>query len=81
MNIYNKIKIGDIVRFCNDEDLRNNINRVDYYGIVVGSRTEQKQKHYMIRWLNHQYYSFDIAGSYSISGKFWSIIDTTNDIG
>jgi len=75
------IKIGDIVRFCNDEDLRNNINRVDYYGIVVGSKTEQKQKHYMIRWLNHQYYSFDIAESYSISGKFWSIIDTTNERG
>ena len=75
------IKIGDIFRFCNDEDLRNNINRVDYYGIVVGSKTEQKEKHYIIRWLNHQYYPFDIADHYSISGKFWSIIDTTNDIG
>ncbi len=76
------IKIGDIVRFCNKDDPRlKNSNEVDYYGIVVGSKTEQKQKHYLIRWLNHQYYPFDIAESYSISGKFWSIIDTTNEVG
>lgn len=78
------IKIGDIVRFCNKDDaILKSGNEVDYYGIVVGSKPgiEQKQKHYMIRWLNHQYYSFDIAESYLISGKFWSVIDTTNERG
>jgi len=72
------IKIGDIVRFCNKNDeMVKNSNKVDYYGIVVGSKTEQKQK----RWLNHKYYGFDIAEHYSISGKFWSIIDTTEERG
>lgn len=74
------IKIGDIVRFCNKNDeMLNYSNEVDYYGIVVGSTTQENEKHYIIRWLNHQYYPFDIAESYSISGKFWSIIDTTNE--
>lgn len=79
--MYSDVKVGDIIRFCNIGHAFNNESEVDYYGIVVGSKTEQKQKHYLIRWLNHQYYPFDIAESYSISGKFWSIIDTTNEVG
>lgn len=78
---FNKIKVGDIIRFCNKDDKRDikNLDEVDYYGIIV--QKVKARNEVSIRWLNHKYMDFEYEQSYEINGTSWSIIDTTNEIG
>lgn len=66
-SFYKKVNVGDIVRFKNES--------VDYYGIVV--QKLPTSKYVKISWLNHKYYSFDIAESYELTAsadKYWSVV-------
>lgn len=74
---FNKIKVGDIIRFCNNGI--KNLNDVEYYGIIV--QKVKARNEVSIRWLNHKYMDFEYEQTYEINGTSWSIIDTTNEAG
>ena len=77
---YDNIEVGNIIRFCNIGHAFNNESEVDYYGIVVHKSDETDKV--KIIWLNHKHYDADIIETYEISNRnFWSIIDTTNEVG
>jgi hypothetical protein len=66
----NQIKEGTIVRY--------NTQFVDYYGVIDKIDERRNGKYFTsIRWINHQFHSFDDLHICEIFGneysKFWSI--------